>query len=176
MEILMVILEILKYTVPSVIVFLTASHLIKQMLKAQERKSLIEYRKQTSKEVNPIRLQAYERAILFLERITPSNLVIRVHQNRMNSAEMHTELLSTIRAEFDHNLTQQIYMSSGAWEALRRAKEETIKIINISASKVDGGAPGINLSKSVLDMCMQVEKLPTQMAIDAIKEEVKQLF
>lgn len=176
MDIVVIILEILKYTVPSIIVFLTVYYLIKQMLHAQERKTLLELRKQTTKDINPVRLQAYERTVLFLERITPSNLILRVFQNRMSSAELHAELLSTIRAEFDHNLTQQIYMSSGAWEALKRAKEETVKIVNIGASKVDESTPGINLSKSILDMCMQIDKLPTQMAIDAIKEEVKHLF
>jgi hypothetical protein len=67
-------------------------------------------------------------------------------------------------------------MSSGAWESLKRAKEETIKLVNIAASKVDDSSPGIELSKVLLEMCMQMEKLPTQMAVDIIKEEVKSLF
>ncbi len=145
-------------------------------MQSQERRTLLELRKKSSESINPIRLQAYERAVLFLERITPNSLVMRVFNNRMSVRDLHTELLSSIRNEYDHNITQQIYMSSGSWEALKRAKEETIKLVNIAASKVDDSSPGIELSKVLLEMCMQVDKLPTQMAVDIIKEEVKTLF
>lgn len=145
-------------------------------MQSQERRKLLELRKKSSENINPIRLQAYERAVLFLERITPNSLVMRIFNNRMSVRELHSELLSTVRNEYEHNITQQIYMSSGAWEALKRAKEETIKLVNIAASKVDDSAQGIELSKVLLEMCMQLDKLPTQMAIDIIKEEVKSLF
>lgn len=157
-------------------VFFTSYFLIKQLLQSQEKRTLLEIRKKSVESINPLRLQAYERAVLFLERITPNNLVLRIYNNRMSTRELHTELLSNIRNEYDHNITQQIYMSRGAWEALKRAKEETIKLVNIAASKVDDSAQGIELSKVLLDMCMQMDKLPTQMAIDIIKDEVKSLF
>lgn len=176
MDILFAFLEILKYILPSVVVFFTSYFLIKQLLQSQEKRTLLEIRKKSVESINPLRLQAYERAVLFLERITPNNLVIRIYNNRMSTRELHTELLSNIRNEYDHNITQQIYMSRGAWEALKRAKEETIKLVNIAASKVDDSAQGIELSKVLLDMCMQMDKLPTQMAIDIIKDEVKSLF
>ncbi len=176
MDVLYVFLEILKYILPSLVVFFTSYFLIKQLMQSQERRMLLELRKKSSENINPIRLQAYERAVLFLERITPNSLVMRIYNNRMSVRELHSELLSTIRNEYEHNITQQIYMSSGAWEALKRAKEETIKMVNIAASKVDDSAPGLELSKVLLDMCMQLDKLPTQMAVDIIKEEVKSLF
>lgn len=176
MDVLFAFLEILKYILPSLVVFFTSYFLIKQMMQSQERRTLLELRKKSSESINPIRLQAYERAVLFLERITPNSLVMRIYNNRMSARELHSELLSTIRNEYEHNITQQIYMSSGAWEALKRAKEETIKMVNIAASKVDDSAQGIELSKVLLEMCMQLDKLPTQMAVDIIKEEVKSLF
>lgn len=176
MDILFAFLEILKYILPSVVVFLTSYFLIKQLMQSQEKRALFEIRKKSAESINPLRLQAYERAVLFLERITPNSLVMRVFNNRMSTRELHSELLSSIRNEYDHNITQQIYMSRGAWEALKRAKEETIKLVNVAASKVDDSAQGIELTKVLLDMCMQIEKLPTQMAIDIIKDEVKSLF
>ena len=176
MDVLFAFLEILKYILPSVVVFLTSYYLIKQLMQSQERRALLELRKKSSESINPLRLQAYERAVLFLERITPNSLVMRVFNNRMSARELHTELLSNIRNEYDHNITQQIYMSSGSWEAPKRAKEETIKLVNIAASKVDDSAQGIELSKVLLEMCMQLDKLPTQMAVDILKEEVKSLF
>lgn len=176
MEVLNAFLEILKYILPSVVVFLTAYYVLKHFMQIQMRKEAMEIRARQQNNTNPIRLQAYERMVLFLERITPQSLVMRVTKDGINAAQFHHELLSTIRAEFDHNLTQQIYISRGAWEAVRRAKEETIKIINVSASKIEGDAKAVELGKFILEMSMQVEKMPTQIAIDLLKEEVKTLF
>jgi uncharacterized membrane protein len=176
MSVLYQFLEILKYILPSVVVFLTAYYILRHFSQMQLRRQAMERRAKQQEAVNPIRLQAYERMVLFLERITPQNIVMRVSTQGMRSAQLHQELLSNIRAEFDHNLTQQIYISREAWEAVKRAKEETIKIINIAASKVDDQSSSIELSKFLLEMCMQLDKLPTQLATDLLKEEVRTLF
>lgn len=176
MEFLNQFLEILKYVLPSVVVLLTAYFLLKQFMDIQLRREMMEIRKRQQQDSNPIRLQAYERMVLFLERITPSSIVMRLNQPNQRARDLHQELLSTIRAEFDHNLTQQIYISRSAWEGVKRAKEETIKLVNIAASKVDDNAPAIELSKTLLEMSMQIEKLPTQLAVDLLKEEVRTLF
>jgi hypothetical protein len=133
-------------------------------------------RKQTTQQINPLRLQAYERAVLFLERISPPNLIMRISKSSVSAGELHTELLNTIRAEFEHNLTQQVYMNTASWEALKRGKEETIKLINISAAKINASEDAVELSKIILETAMQMEKLPTQLAIDVIKSEVRTLF
>jgi hypothetical protein len=101
---------------------------------------------------------------------------MRVNSSNATAGQLHQELLASIRAEYEHNLTQQVYISKGAWEAVKRAKEETIKLINISASKVHDNAKGVELSKMVLEMSMQLEKMPTQVAIDFIKEEARSFF
>lgn len=176
MYVLNQILDILKYILPSIVVFLTAYYILRHFMQIQLRRESMEKRMQQQQSMNPIRLQAYERMVLFLERITPQSIVIRVSTPGMRTSQLHQELLSTIRAEFDHNLTQQIYISRGAWEAVKRAKEETVKIINIAASRVDDQSPSIELSKVLLDMAVQIEKLPTQLAIDLLKEEVRSIF
>lgn len=176
MEVLNQFLEILKYILPSVVVFLTAYYVLKHFMQIQLRKEAMEIRARQQKDTNPIRLQAYERMVLFLERITPSSLIMRLNKEGLSASQFHQELLSTIRAEYEHNLTQQIYISNASWEAVRRAKEETVKLINVSASKINGDAKAIELGKFILEMSMQVEKLPTQLAIDFLKEEVKTLF
>jgi hypothetical protein len=176
METINILLEIIKYTLPSLIVFFTTHTILKQWKENEEKKGLIELRKQTTQQINPLRLQAYERAVLFLERISPPNLIMRISKSSVSAGELHTELLNTIRAEFEHNLTQQVYMNTASWEALKRGKEETIKLINISAAKINASEDAVELSKIILETAMQMEKLPTQLAIDVIKSEVRTLF
>ncbi len=176
MEIVNTILEILKYILPAIIVLIATHLVVKKFLDNQLRKISIEMRMQQQNNLTPIRLQAYERAILFLERITPSNLVMRINNPSLSAGELHQELLKTIRAEFEHNLTQQVYISKIGWTAVKRAKEETIKIINISATKTNSSASGLDLRKAILDAEMNLENVPTQIAIDMLKEEVRAYF
>lgn len=169
-------LDILKYILPSTIVFLAVHFVLKKHLDTQLKSQVVKGRQEQQGTIMPIRLQAYERMVLLLERITPQNLVMRVNSSNATAGQLHQELLASIRAEYEHNLTQQVYISKGAWEAVKRAKEETIKLINISASKVHDNAKGVELSKMVLEMSMQLEKMPTQLAIDFIKEEARSFF
>ncbi len=169
-------LDILKYTLPSAIVFLAVYLVLKKYLDAQLKEQVVKGRQSQQNTVLPIRLQAYERMILLLERITPQNLVMRANNNNSTAGQLHQELLTSIRAEYEHNLTQQMYVSQSAWEAVKRAKEETIKMINIAASKVNDNAKGVDLSKMVLELSMKIDKMPTQIAIDFIKEEARLFF
>src|ERR1700755_1088422 len=107
-------LDILKYILPSTIVFLAVYFVLKKHLDVQLKSQVITGRQGQQGTVLPIRLQAYERMVLLLERITPQNLVMRVNNNNATAGQMHQELLASIRAEFEHNLTQQVYISKGA--------------------------------------------------------------
>ena len=170
-------LDILKYILPSTIVFLAVYFVLKKQLEVQLKSQVIKGRQANQSTVLPIRLQAYERMVLLLERISPQNLVMRANNNsNVTAGQLHQELLAAIRAEYEHNQTQQIYISQGAWEAVKRAKEETIKIINISASKVNDNAKGVDLSRMVLELCMKIDKMPTQIAVDYLKEEARLFF
>ena len=112
--------------------------------------------------VTPIKLQAYERIVLFLERISLESLLVRVSSPEMTASQLHTALLNCIRSEFEHNLSQQIYMSPQAWEVVKNARSNTIKIINSEAEKIKGNAPGIEFSKHLITRVMEIEKEPTR--------------
>ncbi len=170
------VLEILKLTLPSLFVIIMGYLVLNNFLKREEKMHWYRLKMENSKQALPVKLQAYERSILLLERISPNNLVMRVYKSGMSAREFHSELLKNIRQEFDHNLTQQIYLSPEAWEAIKRTKEEVTKMINIAASKVKEDDAGINLSKVILDMTIQMETLPNQIAIDAIKREIRTIF
>ena len=94
----------------------------------------------------------------------------------MPARALQAELLKTIRSEFEHNVAQQIYMSSSAWKAVKAAKEETIKLINISSTKINDDAPGTELGKKILEMAAQLEQTPSDFALDFLKREIKSLF
>ena len=169
-------LEILKYTLPSGVVFLTAYLIMKKYLDNEYRKMMAEIRMNNQKLITPIRLQAYERMTLLLERTALKNLVPRVFRPNLTAKAYQNELIKNIRAEFDHNIAQQIYVSNSLWQAIQTAKEENIKIINTIAAKLPEDAKAIQLSQAILEFLMKVEKTPNQVALNMLKKEMRMLF
>ena len=168
--------DILKITIPAVIVFLTAYFILKNMIASDQDKRRQELILQNGRTVMPIRLQAYERIILFLERISLESMLVRVSTHDMTSGQLHSTLLATIRSEFEHNLSQQIYMTQQAWEVVKNARSNMIKIINSEAEKMPANSTGMALSKKLLETVMELDKEPTRVAIDFIKAEVGKII
>lgn len=171
------VLEILKYTIPSLITFLTAFTLIKLFIEGDRGKKDLELRAAHYKDSLPLRLQAYERLTLFLERITPTNLISRVNKPGMAARDLQLSLISNIRLEFEHNLSQQIYVSSPVWMMIVQVKEEIISIVNRVASDLPEAATGKDLSRAIIEHFINNEQvMPTQKALDTLKSEVKKIF
>jgi hypothetical protein len=170
------IFEILKIIIPAGAVFATAYFLIRTFLNNENRRRELEIRKASLSLVAPIRLQAYERVVIFLERLHPNNLVLRVNKVGMTSHQLHAELLKTVKSEYEHNISQQIYMSHGAWELVKTAKEETLKLINISTTKVPENAKSQDLAAVILQITSSVDKMPSQVAQEFLKKEIAQYY
>lgn len=168
--------DILKITIPALIVFFTSWILLKNMIKNSEDKRRYELILQNSRTVTPIKLQAYERIVLFLERISLESLIVRVSLSDMNASQLHTALITTIRNEFEHNLSQQIYMSQQAWEVVRNARSNMIKLINSEFEKLPANSSSLALSKQLLEKIMELEQEPTRAAIDYVKTEVGRII
>jgi hypothetical protein len=164
--------DILKITIPALIVFFTAWVLLKNLIRNDQDKRRQELILQNSRIVTPIKLQAYERIVLFLERISFESLLVRVSSPDMTASQLHSALLSAIRSEFEHNLSQQIYMSQKAWEVARNARSNMIKIINSEAEKLSADATAMSLSKLLLEKVIELEQEPTRAAIDFLKAEI----
>ncbi|HSV75765.1 MAG TPA: hypothetical protein VLH37_01925 [Bacteroidales bacterium] len=162
------------YTIPALVVFLTAYFLLKEFFVHENKRRDVDFRLEKLRTTLPLRLQAYERIIMLLERISPANLVMRLHQQGMSAVEFQKLLVQTIRDEFNHNLSQQLFVSKGAWELVKAAKEEMIRQINISATQISENASSVELSNKLLEM--SVEKMATRRAIDFLKEELKTNF
>ena len=168
--------EILKITIPALIVFFTAWVLLRNMIKNDQDKRRQELVLQNSRTVTPIKLQAYERIVLFLERISLESLLVRISLPEMTASQLHYALLNAIRSEFEHNLSQQIYMSQQAWEVVRNARSNMIKIINSEVEKLPPDSSGMFLSKQLLEKIMELEKEPTRAAIDYVKNEIARII
>jgi len=165
-------LDILKYILPAVIVLVSNYFIIKTFFDKDATKRRFELKYNNQKLISPIRLQAYERMILFLERISPDSLVIRIARPKMTTAQMQKALLAAIRKEFEHNMSQQIYVSVETWNAVKTAKESIIKLINTAASKQNLSAPANVFNSIIIKMYASIEESPTEMAINMLKDEV----
>jgi hypothetical protein len=105
-----------------------------------------------------LQLQAYERLILLTERIALPSLISRLKYDGFSAREMQALLSESIRQEFDHNITQQIYVSPEAWDAVRNLKEQNIFIVNQVSSFLPPQATALDLNKHLLDMIAQNPK------------------
>jgi hypothetical protein len=171
-----IVIEMLKYIVPLVVVFAFIYFILNNYLEENFKLRSLDLKLQNQEAITPVRMQAYERVVVYLERISPSALIMRIHKTGMSSRLLHAEMIKSIRSEYDHNIAQQIYMSNASWELVKSAKEEMIKLINTSAHKVNENADGVELCKVLLDVTMNVEKLPTQIALEYVKKEIRQSF
>lgn len=168
--------DILKISIPALIVFLTAWLLLRNMIKNDQDKRRQELILQSSRTITPIKLQAYERVVLFLERISLESLLIRVSTSEMTASQLHTAMLTAIRSEFEHNLSQQIYMSQQAWEVVKNARSNMIKLINSEAENMPAESTAMALSKRLLEKVMALETEPTRAAIDFVKAEIGRMI
>ncbi len=171
-----ILLEILKYTIPALILFFTVYLFLKTWSKQEDKRRKHEFNMHLKDDILPVRLQAYERIILFLERIAPESILMRIRRQGMTAAQLQEELQNTIRHEYDHNLSQQTYVSSDAWKMVQMAKNHILKIINDSAGELKGEASGASLGKLILERVMELQTPPSQVAIDFLKKEVQELF
>lgn len=167
-------IEVLKYVAPSLVVFLTAYFLMKEFFDQENKKRQGAIQQEKVKITLPLRLQAYERIILFLERISPQHLVTRVFKPGLSVQAFQQLLVQSIREEYAHNISQQLYVSASAWEQVKTAQEEMIRQINTAAAQLDAQEAATGLSNKLLSM--SVEKMATRKAMDFLKNEARNNF
>ncbi len=173
METFVLLLEIL---LPAIVVGATSYLIIKSYLSYEESRQALEIEKAKQDVIFPARMQAYERVVLYLERTTPDSLIRRVLKTNITARHFQSDLTSIVRSEFEHNLSQQVYISANAWAMVKTATEETLRLINISASKLNATATATDLAETMLQITAQVGKFPTQIAIENVKKEFSQYF
>ncbi len=171
------ILDIVKYSLAGLIVFFTGWFFIKTYLREKHSFRRIELKRAGLKHTLPLRLQAYERTVLFLERVNPSNMLIRLHTPGMSAREMHSQIISDIRAEYQHNISQQIYVSDVAWATVKQVKEDTISMINSAVNGLPENASSVDLSRAILTHLANLEaENPYDIALRIVKRDMQSLF
>jgi hypothetical protein len=168
--------QIALIVLPAGAVLFTVVLFLRKQSEKDLRSMQIELKKERQSFFLPNRVEAYQRAVLLMERISPNSLVMRLHNPGLPAKMMQAELLKAIREEYDHNVAQQIFISPKAWEMVRNSKEETIKIINIAGGQMSDVSMALDLSAKIFEVTAEVGQLPTEITIEFLKRELQELF
>jgi hypothetical protein len=168
--------DILKYTVSGVGVVYIAFYLFKPYLDKSESIQILELKRTISNQTLPLRLQAYERVVLFIERINPSSMLLRLNGSADTAAELQAIIMNEVRSEFQHNITQQIYLSARVWAVVKRVKEDTLSVINNAVKALPADTSALELSKTILVHLSKLDDDPYEMALSLIRQDMEELF
>lgn len=171
-----IVLDILKYILPSIIVFFTSYILVGKFLQERTNREIREFKASSEDLVNPLKLQAYERLMMLLERLSPQQLITNNSIQGLSVMEAKHLFNEAINAEYNHNVSQQIYVSTQLWSLIKVVKEEVIDLFNSSAEGLSKDSSGVDLCKVVVNRLIENQTQPTQKAIDFLKAEVKLYF
>ena len=168
--------EVLKYAIPSLIVLLATWLVMHNLFKNEEQKRLWELKKLSQKEISPIRMRAYERLSLLLERTTPEHILVDLPLAEMTVLQVQQRLMQTVRVEYDHNLSQQIYVSDEVWQLITTAKEQTIAFINAMAQQLPAGSTALDYAKVLITAYSSNGETANDRALQALKDEARSLL
>lgn len=169
-------IEFAKLLIPAALVLYAMYLTVNSFLKKDFQKKLLETRMKNNEVVLPIRLQAYERMSLFLERISPGNLVSRLGNQQFSAKEFQTLMIREIREEFNHNLSQQVYMSHELWQSIKNTVEQYISLINTSGAELNENAKGLELAKKLFEKMAEKNFNAIEENLAQLKAEIQQLF
>ncbi|HAB28448.1 MAG TPA: hypothetical protein DCE27_12635 [Xanthomarina gelatinilytica] len=168
------IIDLFMFALPTLITGLIAYYFFKEHTKNEDGRRRFLLHKDMQVNAMPLRLQAYERMALFLERITPSKLLIRMSPTSSNKEDYENLLIAAIEQEFDHNLSQQIYISDDCWNIITAAKNATIQLIR-KASLLEKTNTANKLREVILTEMME-KRAPSDAALCFIKQEVSDMW
>jgi TRAP-type uncharacterized transport system fused permease subunit len=172
-----IIFDIIKNIMPALIVFLTVYVMLDKQAKKEERLKLFELKKRHSKESLPIRLQAYERLMLLMYRISPENIIPRTQNASMDVKMFTFTLLKTIKTEFEHNITQQVYVSAETWNAIELYRDELMSLIQEKSKELNPKEPCLQLSEAILNhLIASPLSVSKQEVVSRLKKEVNEVF
>jgi hypothetical protein len=171
-----VVLQIALIIFPAGAVLLTTIFFLRRETSKEIRNMQIELKKERQQFFLPSHVEAYQRAILLMERIHPNSLVMRLHNPGLPAMALQAKFLDSIREEYDHNVAQQLFVSPQGWEMVRNSKEETIKIINIAGRQMTPTSTGMDLSAKIFEIVAEVGRLPSEITVDYLKKELQELF
>lgn len=166
-------LDWLAFTVPSIMLFGIAYYFVNGWLRTQERMESSKSRRALRELTLPLKLQAYERLALYIERIRVEQLILRMRSRDMRAHDLTSLMLLTIQQEYEHNMSQQIYVSDQLWQIIRMAKTQNEEFISSVARSLPKEASGGDLLEALAEAAASREEAPLQTALRAIRMETQ---
>jgi type III secretory pathway component EscS len=156
-----------------VILFIAAAWLIAQLLQLKKQ---IGGKSFTSQETIKLKLQAYERLTLYADRAAIKNIVPRLHQQNVTARDLQLALIQELNAEYEYNVSQQIYVSPELWQAITKLKDQNTFIINQIAGNIPHNASAIDLSRTLLEFASTNNADVSKIVLDALQFEAKKFM
>jgi hypothetical protein len=169
-------IDLVKIVVPASIVLYAVYLMVRSFIIKEIELRKLEIRSRSMETVLPVRLQAYERMTLFLERTAPQNLLLRINAPGLSARDFHKMLLDEIRNEYNHNVSQQVYISESVWTLIKNAKEDLTLLVNEASSQVTAEASSIDLAKRIFELALEKKVDPIGHALSELKREIQQTF
>lgn len=169
-------IEFGKILLPASVVLYAVFLVVRSFIQKDVDLKKLEIRGKAIETVLPNRLHAYERMTLFLERMSPQNLLVRLNSGSIPAKDFHQVLLAEVRNEYNHNVSQQVYISEEVWDLIKSAKEDLIVSINDSASEMGEDSTSLDLSKKIFEKTMGKTVDPLAHALTELKREVHRIF
>lgn len=167
-----IMLDILKYTLPAILVLFATYLILKQLHKENEKQRRYEFLRSNVQILTPARLQAYERLTLLLDRMNPDSLVMRQPCASLSATALQNNLLESIRTEYDHNISQQLYVGNDVWIMIRNAKESMLQLVNSCTAQLPADASGIALATLIIDTYNSAGETALDIALNLLKKEM----
>jgi hypothetical protein len=165
-----------KIVLPAIVVLYAAYLLVRSFMAKEIEVKKLDVRGKSLETLLPVRLQAYERMTLFLERMSPQNLLLRLNNPGLSARDLQRLLLDEIRNEYNHNVSQQVYISEEVWSQIKNAKEDLTMLINEAITKVAAEGPSIDLAKKIIELTLEKNVDPMGHALTQLKREIQQIF
>lgn len=169
-------LEILKITLPALVVGVTVYFVVREMMRRQIQMQHQHLQSQRQSGTMPLRMQAYERLSLFIERLSLPGLLMRTHNDEMSATTLRLTMLLNVQQEFEHNISQQVYVSDQLWRVIEATRDDLIEFITVVSEKVPKDAPSRQLRDALIGYQQQREQDPIAIAQMAIRKEAASLF
>lgn len=169
-------IEFGKILIPASVVLYAAFLVVRSFIQRDIDLKALQIRGRSIETVLPNRLHAYERMTLFLERMAPHNLLPRVNPGSISAREFQQLLLNEVRNEYNHNVSQQVYISEEVWDLIKNAKEDLIVSINDAASDMPEESTSLDLSKKIVEKTMAKQVDPLAHALSELKREIQRIF
>jgi len=168
--------EVLKYCIPALIVLAATWIVMYKLFRNEQQKREWELKRASQKEISPIRLRAYERLALMLERTQPEHMLMDMDVSSMSVQQLQQRLLQTIRLEYDHNMSQQIYVSEQVWEQIMAARGQMMAFVSAMAIQLPPESTSLDYAKTLLTAYNTNGETANERALHALKEEAAKLI